>query len=268
MAFTINRDKMENDTGGYEKEKIVLDQGIHAVRLVSYVEMGMHLPMFKGKRALYGADSKKHGEPKPAELVINLVFEFPNAEHSSQFPQMYKTSIPMKNGDFLNKLAVSEALMNGDLSMKYAMRSQFMKYLNAMNDAHSMNADGLHEFVGKDFLCTITHKIGDKQDAEGNLPIYVNMNPESLVSTKFKNPVTGKVEDVIVPPTVGTYCPSFFWDSPKVEAWKKIPAFIQNAMKKATDYPGSALEAMVTGMPVDVPKTNKNPEPFDDGVPA
>lgn len=274
MGFGINREKMENDTGGSKEEKYI-EAGLQQARLVSYVEMGWHNPIFKGKPATYDAKSKKAGQLKPPEFVIQLTFEFPRCEYTGNFPLCIKTSVPFGKGEFINKLSVSEALFSGNISMTYANRSAFMKYLNAMNDACGTDHDDLHSFLGEAFLITVKNNEG-KADKEGNIPVYANMKPDGIQGLEFKNPVDGKMYTADVPESIGTYCEKFFWDAPTEEGWNKLSPQVRDRMKEAVDYPDSALAALVAGLPEEnaaddgkPPETTGRPaQPEDDDIPV
>lgn len=270
MGFSINREAMENDKGGdFTKETKFIPAGINQARLVSYVELGKHIPMFKGKPAVYGNDSKKAGESKPPEFMIQLVFEFPRAEHTGDFPLTIKTSSPYGKGDFINKLSVSDALMSGNISLSYANRSKFMKYLNAMNDALGTSHDSLADFVGAPFLIAITNKPGTKAREDGSLPMYSNMKPDGIGSTKYIDQMDQQEKEAQVPDTVGEYCPLFFWDEPTIEAWKEVPKYLKTCIKGATDFTGSPVAAMLAGMPEEAADTPAdNTPPATTGTPA
>lgn len=263
MAFKINREKMEQDNGGdYTPETKHIPAGLNQARLVSYVELGKHIPIFMGKHAVYGKESKKAGEPKPPEFMIQLVFEFPRCAYDN-FPLTIKTSVPFGNkGDFINKLSVSDALMSGNISMSYANRSKYMKYLNAMNDACGTSHDSLADFVGEAFLIAVTNKPGKKAREDGTLPVYANMKPDGINSTKYIDQMDQQEKVAQVPEVLGEYCSVFYWDEPTEEAWKEVPKYLKDCMKKASDFPGSPLEAMLAGMPEE-----ESPESEEDTTP-
>jgi len=270
MAFKVNREEMENSGGDFIPELMPIDAGMNQARLVSYMELGWHLPFFKGKRAIFGKDSKKAGQEKPEEFLIQLIFEFPLAEHSSEFPQTIKTSVPFGDkGEFINKLSVSRALMDGNISMAYANRSKYMKYLNAMNDSCGTNYDGLADFVGEPFLIGVTNKPGTKAREDGTLPIYSNMKPDSICSVTYKDQMDGKMKTAKVPEIIGEYCSVFSWDDPTPEAWKEVPKYLKDTMKKSVDFPDSPLAVMLAGMPEDNPDDAPDSTPDDNkGKPA
>ena len=274
MGFKVNREAMENaGSGDYAKETMFIKAGVQQARLVSYVELGKHAPIFNGKPAIYGKESKKSGQPKPPELMLHLVFEFPRAEFTGDFPLTIKTSIPWNN-EFLNKLSITEAMESGNISMTYANRSKFMKYLNAMNDACGTNYDGLDDFVGEAFLVSVTNKPGKKADADGNLPMYANMSPDGINSTKYIDQMDQQEKEAKVPETLGEYCPVFSWDTPTEEAWGALPKYLQTCIKSAVNFPGSPVDAMLAGMPEETepdtaPEDNKGkPATQEDDIPV
>ena len=277
MGFEINRTEMENDNGrDYVKETLHIPAGMQQARLASYIELGKHIPLFQGKHAVYGKDSKKAGTKKPPEFMIQLVFEFPRAEYTGTYPLTIKTSIPFGNGDFINKLSVSDALKSGNISMAFANRSKYMKYLNAMNDACGTNYDGLADFVGQAFLIAVTNKVGNKADDDGNLPVYANMKPDGINSTNYIDQMDQQEKEANVPALKGEYCSVFSWDDPTEEAWKEVPTYLKKCMKGAADFNNSPLAAMLAGMPEErtedtesKPEDNKGrPAEADDDVPV
>lgn len=269
MGFEINREQMESDTGGdYTPETKFIPAGVNQARLVSYVELGRHIPLYNGKHAVYGKESKKSGQKKPPEFMMQLVFEFPRAEHVNEYPLTIKTSVPWGKGDFINKLGISEAMMSGNISMSFAQRSKFMKYLNAMNDACGTTHNGFADFVGCPFLIAVTNKPGTKARDDGSLPMYANMKPDGINSTTYVDQMDQKEKQAEVPETVGEYCGTFFWDDPTPEAWKEVPKYLKTCMKAATDFEDSALATMLAGMPEE-PSEEGDSKPKDNtGKPA
>jgi len=263
MAVKVNQDELDEGKS-FDKEPNYIEEGTHPARLVYYAELGKHYPMFKGKRAVYDS-GKSTGLEKPAELLIHLVFEFPNAPYDVA-PLCIKTSVPFgSNGEFLNKLPVSDALTSGNISLSFANRSKYMKFLNAMNAACGTTRKGLHEFIGEGFLIAVTNKVGTKADDAGNLPVYSNMKPEGIQKTSFKHPATGKIEKVPVPKVTGKYGPIFDWDNPTKEAWEGMPEYLRKAVQSAVNYPGSLVEMLVNGLGETKAPDNK---PDDTGRPA
>jgi len=267
MAVTVDTSAMDDNSGDFEKETKYIEEGTHPARCVYYAELGKHLPIFKGKRAMYDS-GKNAGKPKPAELMIHLVFEFPNAPYDNM-PLTIKTSIPYgDNGEFINKLPVSDALASGNISKSFANRSKYMKFLNSMNAALGTDYKGLHEFIGEGFLIAVTNKTGTKADDDGNLPVYANMKPDGIQKTTFKHPATGKMEEVPVPEAKGTYGPIFDWDNPTKEAWDAMPEYLQKCIKRAVNYEGSEVQMLVEDLYGEDAEEQPTPPQDNNGRPA
>jgi len=271
MAVYVDDKKLEENegTGGYDPETKYIEEGAHPARLVSYIELGKHTPVFKKKPQVYESGKNK-GKPKPPELLIHLIFEFPDCDYDIE-PLCIKTSIPFgEDGEFINKLPVTDALAQNKISKTYADRSKFMKYKNAMNAALGTDYKSLHEFVGEGFLISVTNRVGKKAREDGSLPVYANMKPDGIQKTAFKNPVTKKVEEVPVPEAKGEYCPMFDWDEPTKESWDLLPDYLKDTIKKAVNYEGSPTQLML----VDYPEGNEeegtedNPAPEQSNKPA
>ena len=246
MAFGVDTKKIAENTGDFKRETLPIPAGLNQARLAAYIELGMHPAIFKGKPAV-----TDKGAIKDDEFIIHLIFEFPAAEKTTDYPQTIKTSVPFGEGEFMNKLAVTSSLFNGTLSPAYANRSKFMKYLNAMNDACGTSYESLSDFVNKPF----------------NIPVYSNMLPEGIQSVDFKNPITGKMETAEVPEVQGNYT-NFDWDAPTEDAWNNLPKFLKDRIQKATNYEGSEVQAMVAGLPVEPEEEVKGAPTENCGTPA
>jgi hypothetical protein len=178
-------------------------------------------------------------------MIIHLVFEFPLAEYTGDFPLTIKTSVPYGGkGDFMNKLAVVKSLEEGWVDKKTALKMNFVKGLNAMRDAAGCQCEMI-DMVGKGFGCTVIHKLGKKADDEGNIPVFANMALTSLVAPEAKDPMSGKITKYEVPEAIGTYCPGFDWNNPTIESWALVPKYLKKVAQSAIDYSGSPLELML-----------------------
>ena len=282
MAIGIDLDALGEGGGGWTKETEVIPEGSNVCRLVSYVEMGHHTPVFGGKRAVYDS-GKNAGKNKPDEMLIHLTFEFPSAHYTGDFPLTIRTSAPYgNNGDVMNKLHIPLSLEEGWASKSIAMKMKFVKALLAMQAATKTKHPSMDLFVGEAFCCTIKHSLGKKADDSGNIPVYANMSLESLTAPRFKHPMTGKTEELEVPDTIGEYCEKFIWSDPTIEAWGALPKYIKDFIMRATDYPGSELEMLLAdysepeaegtpdyGPAEEAPKkkTGSAPEVYEDDIP-
>ena len=269
MAVTVNVNELGDGGGDYKKETEIIPAGFQICRLVSYIEMGHHHSMFKGKTQTYES-GKRQGEIKDPEMMIHLIFEFTNAKYTGDFPLTIKTSVPFgKNGDLLNKLSIGKGLEEGWLSRANALKSNFVKTLMAMQDATGSDSGTLSDYVGKVFGCTVVHNLGKKADDNGDIPRFANMKCTSLVAPEFTNPMDGVVTDMgaIFPEQIGEYCPVFDWAEPTIAAWTEVPKYIKKFTQTALDYSGSELEIILAGYeeekPADEPQGTT-----DAGAPA
>lgn len=248
MAIAIDKDKLpERGESDAPKETKVIPSGAQVARFVSYVEMGKHQPMFNGKVDVY-TTGKRAGQAKDPETIIQLVFEFPTAEHTGDYPLCIATSIPWEKGEFINKLSISDALLNGKLSRQYAMKSGFMKYLEAFKASTGTNHPNMDAYIGAPLVITVTHKNG-KPDEAGISPVYANMKPEGINKPEWKHPLSGAVEKLEVPKATGEYCPVYDWDSPTIEGWNLLRPNVQKAIQEALNYDGSPTQLMLLNLP-------------------
>lgn len=258
MAIKIDKDALPEKGSSGNKETKVIPAGAQVARFVSYVEMGKHNPTFQGKPAVFES-GKRAGQLKEPETVIQLVFEFPTAEYTGDYPLTICTSIPWE-GDFINKLAIPDSLLNGTLSRQFAMKTGFMKYLGAFQAATGMNHPNMDAFIGVPLLINVTHRQG-KADDKGNIPVYAQMKPEGVNKPEWRHPLSGKVEVLEVPPAKGTYCPVYDWDAPTPEGWKALMPSIQKVIKSAVNFEGSPTQLMLAGMPEEDTNVKDEKEP-------
>lgn len=73
---------------------------------------------------------------------------------------------------------------------------------------------------------------------------YANIAPHSIQSTL--NPAFGAALVDLHPNSSGLI--KFLWDSPTAEDWAKLYPWMRDKIKKAVNYPGSAVEAMVLSL--------------------
>lgn len=269
MAVGVDVNALGEDTNGdFKPETEVIPKGFNLCRLVSYIEMGHHRPVFGGKVQKYD-QGKRIGETKDVEMMIQLVFEFTNAKYTGSFPLCTKTSSPFGDkGDLMSKLSISKGVEEGWCSRSIALKQNYVKTLIAMQDATKSSHQSLDKFVGEVFGCTITHALGKKADDKGNIPTYANMKTTSLVAAEARHPVTGKVEVYDLPEIKGAYCPVFDWESPTIEAWSGIPKFTKQYILKAEDYPGSQLEILLAGLTEGVDPAGIESDTQDNSAPA
>jgi len=246
----IDEKKMEESGGSFVKDKYHVPTGTHIARLVSYVELGKHTPTFNGQPAKYDT-GKKAGQFKPAEHVISLIFEFSGVQHSEEYPHTFTVSQPMFNGGFMNKMAVSDAFVNNELSLAFSNKTKYKKFLDAMNTHYGLGISGLHQAVGNAFAVQVQTKAVKKVDGAKDIKCidaevpgfdpsnpevsidgysyYVDIKPESIVP--MKQNIMGTEIDLSskVVEQEGTYCKVFDLEAPTPEDWK----LLRNSHKKA-----------------------------------
>lgn len=246
--MTVGVDVAGLEEGGYAKEECVIPVGFNVCRLVSYIEMGHHVPVFMGKKQVYD-QGKRIGEVKDPEMMLHLVFEFTNAERTGEYPLTCMTSSPFgTSGDLMNKLSMSKGLEERWVSKSIAMKQNYVKTLLAMHDATGTTHESLADYVGTVFGVNITHSVGKKADDDGNVPTYANMKPAGLVAPSFQHPITKEVTVLDLPEVQGEYCPEFSWYNPTMESWALVPKRIKDFILSADDYTGSELDIMLCGM--------------------
>ncbi len=251
MAVNANiNDLPEGGKGGDRTpETKFIKAGNRLARLVEYVELGKHYQMFKGKKAVY-EQGKNAGRQKPPVMHVALRFEFPGEEYTGDYPLSISTSRRMDNGEFFDAVVVPPSLEDGTMSKAYAMRTRFMKYLTALQNATGLNytnfADFAREQVG--VMINVTNKLGAAKD-DGTQPTYANMKPEGIVPPRFEHPTKGTVEELEVPAAIGEYGAPFEWDAPTKEAWSALPPWHKACIKEAVDFGGSPIDLLLQANP-------------------
>ena len=253
MAINVDANTLSEggDNKDRKKETKFVTAGNQLARLVSYVELGKHLQMFKGKPSVYES-GKNAGRQKPAVLHCALTFEFPTEEYTGDYPLTISTTRRMQNGEFFDAVVVPPSLEDGTMSKAYAMRTRFMKYLTALQAATGKNytnfADFAKEQVG--VMINVTNKLGKLNEETGEQPTYANIKPDGVVSPSFQHPVTKEIQTLDVPPAIGDhYCPAYEWDAPTPEAWKLLPPWHKDTIKKALNFEGSPTDMMLQADP-------------------
>ena len=251
MAVSVNADALDDKGKSANPETEFIKAGNRLARLVSYVELGVHKQMFQGKPALY-EQGKNAGREKPAVLHVAMTFEFPTCKYTGDYPLTISTTRRMDNGDFFDSVTVPASLADGTISKSVAMRTKFMKYLSALQNATGKPWSSIAEFAKHQvaLLITVTNKRG-KAKEDGSTPVYANMKPEGINATRVEDPVSGEVTDYAdkCPEAIGTYCPVFDWDAPTADAWKALKPWDKKTIKAALNFEGSPIAQMLQADP-------------------
>ena len=263
MAVNVNQNELDNDTKKDRKpETMFIKAGNRVARLVQYVELGKHYQMFKGKKSVY-EQGKNAGRQKPPVLHVALTFEFPAEKYTGDYPLCISTSRRMDTGEFFDAVTVPESLADGSMSLAYAMRTRFMKYLTAMQTATGLNYTNFADFAKEQapVMVKVTNKLGATKE-DGTQPTYANMKPDGICKPCFEHPTSGEVIDVEVPPAIGEYPIPFEWDAPTAEAWKGLQPWYKKAIKESVDFDGSPVDMLLQSDP-ELDKVNEPDEDQD-----
>lgn len=253
MAVSVNTEELSEKGRSANPETKFIPAGNRLARLVSYVEFGIHQQRYGGKPATYDT-GKNAGKEKPACLHVGLTFEFPTCDFTGDYPLTISTTRRMDNGDFFDAVTIPESLMSSPptISKSMAMRTKFMKYLTALQNASTHNFASIADFAKAQvpLMITVTNKPG-KALEDGTVPMYANMKPEGVNSCRVEDPVTGAITDYSeqVPAPLGEYCTVFDWDAPTVEAWKTLKPWDKKTIKLALNFAGSPIDRLLQANP-------------------
>ena len=247
MAVSVNTEELPEKGGSSNPETMFIPAGNQLARFVSYVELGVHYQKFKGAKAKY-EQGKNAGREKPPVLHVALQFEFPAAEYTGDYPLTISTTRQMDNGDFFDSVVVPASLADGTISKAYAMKTKFMKFLSALQNASEKHYTSIAAYAnaGVPLLINVTNKDVVK---EGETKTYANMKPEGILAPEMKHPVSGKVEMFEVPEIVGDYCPVFDWEEPTALAWMGLPPWHKKTIKAAINFGGSPIDMLLQATP-------------------
>lgn len=261
MAFAPNVEKMEKHKGGgdFTPETEVIPEGEQPCQLVGYVELGKQQRLYKGQL-------------KQPEMGIALTFEFGMAKYTGSFPLTISTTREWKEHEFFDWIGVSDKLASGEMSMSFANKTSYMKVLAALNAASDKDFNSIRDAVGELFLAHVVHSPNKK---EGELP-YANMSIAgrpglpAVEAPVLRSKKTGKIlEDLTegYPEEALREYAVFEWDNPTEEAWKALTKWHKESIKKATNFVGSPIEALLLGNPdLDMPVEDKSNVDPNEGV--
>jgi hypothetical protein len=251
MAIVIKTEELPEKGKSANPETKHIQAGNRPARLVSYVELGKHQPMFKGKPAIYD-NGKMKGKQKPAVLHVALTFEFTACEYTGDYPLTISTTRRMDNGDFFDAVTVPDSLIAGTISKSVAMRTKFMKFLTGLQAATGLPYPSIADFAKEQvpLIINVTNKKGAARE-DGSIPVYANMKPEGITSPKVEDPMTGEVTDYSskILPVKGEYCTVFDWDAPTEDAWRALKPWDKDTIKKALNFKGSPIHQLLTANP-------------------
>lgn len=247
-------DQTETKTGG-DFEYTPAPAGVGVARFVEYIELGM------AKQKPY------QGKPKADAEMVRLTFELLSAKN---IREIEVDGVKRKVADRITLT----------LNKNFGEKAKFKKLFNKM----VYGRDGIKHFaqmLGQPFLVTITHNKDEKDEKK----VYANLNDAEgnyligapRMQTKDADPLAGtpaefadissKVPEALTPLRI------FLWDNPTKETWDSLfidgtrtvkddkgvekevsKNWLQERIKSATNYGGSALEQLLAGV-ADLPGT-------------
>lgn len=131
------------------------------------------------------------------------------------------------------------------------------------------NGQQMPRWMKKDYTWGQIKKLAEALSVEPtglpNQPCFVQIGV-----TEGGNDKIVSVSPVVEGMTVASLANSevlFNFDEPEKDQWDNIPSWYAEDIKKATNYPGSKLEAMLSGSIEEKPKQGSNFDDFDDDIP-
>lgn len=209
-------------TGGNRERPEPMDSGTYPARLVQLITLGVQ------KQRPY------LGEEKPPKLEIMLTYEFldeflkdEEGEDDPEKPRWLSETIPFNNLE--------------------AEKAKSTKRYYALDPSETHGGDWV-ALIGTPCMVTIVQAQGKGKNA-GNM--YENV--ASVASMRPKE--AAKAPELVNPPKV------FDFYSPDMEVYAKLPKWIQEKMREALDFEGSALEEALENVDVgEAPKEEKEPK--------
>ena len=222
--------------------------GVTVGRLISYIELGVH------------DGGEYQGKKKPDAEKVRIEFELLGPQNFIEYE---------KDGE---KHALTHTI---EITMKKSL-SEMAKFKKVFNKLSYGREDRKHmaQCIGDAYILTIHHNEGERN---GKKRTYANLNApggEMCISPPFQvDPLSGAKQYYDIKPATR---PSrlFLWDNPVQELWealfidgvrevkredgtlvKESKNWLQDMMKSAKNFEGSALHQMLSG-----PKDDDLPE--------
>ena len=203
-------------------------------RLIEYIELGSQ------KRKPY------LGKAKAPAPKVKLTFELLSAKHVKE------VEVEGVKREFANRVSIDMVLSTSDLST-------FKKAYNKMKYGRDINH--MAEMLGEAFILNIVHNT-----SEATKKTYANIEVETIGAPRNEDPIEGTSTPIEVRPPVSKL-KLFIFDLPSKETWDSLfidgsytkkddsgketevsKNWIQNMIKKAENFKGSALEQLIGGV--------------------
>lgn len=235
MAFVIDLDTAQSNTGGRVAEKHFIPKGLHAMRFAKFIECGHHQPMFNGAPATYDKGPNK-GQVRPPVFRFRMVFES-LCEHSNPEPLTVGESM-------YDDVEVPAYVWDNPAKASAKMNiTKIFKRIASVHPEIPTNM-GFAPYLGKIFGVPVTNKPNTRSSVEG---------------MQFANPKFTEIDKPIV--TAGTMVidmtedaqkhdwmidPVYFdWEDPDPEVFKGLGILLRYELYQATDFKSSPLFLMI-----------------------
>lgn len=230
-------------------------------RFIEYIELGKHVEMYEGK-------------PKPAAELVRVTFEF-------TMPDRIK-EVEVEGGT--KKIAERISMT---MPKKFTEKAKFFKLFKAMTYGRE-NITHMAEMLGEAFIFEIKHNTSGEGEKKRTFANIYSAGAFGIFAPRKVDDLAGTSEDIsaAVPPALSPIR-IFLWNVPTKETWdtlfidgerdekqadgttKKVSKnWLQERILSATDYVGSGLEQLLTGLRQLPTEDKKEEEPAQETKPV
>lgn len=243
----VNKAKETEDqsvatAGGADFEFVVCPAGKTVGRFIEYIELGKHVELYEGK-------------PKPAFEMVRVTFAVTSPKMIREVEGADGTKHKIEH-----RLSIT-------MPKKLNEKSKFYKLFQAMIYGRT-EITHMAEMLGEAFTFNIVHNESGEGDKKKTFANLYNKSVWGISSPFAENPLTGEKQDLRDHiPQSQSELRIFLWNNPTEETWKSLfidgereqkdgagniqkisKNWLQETILSATDYQGSLLEQMLTGL--------------------
>lgn len=227
MAFDFSKAankaaKSINMNEGSDSVRELPAAGVTKLRFMSYIELGKQAP----------------NDPKYKETdKVLLGFEL----HGPKHPYIEND----KGEKYPQRMSISAAVGRNGLNKK----STLYKLMQAMNYEQDPEITHIAQLLGRGFLGTVYHITNDAGKKSASL---TKDQVPSVRAPIKEDEETGETKVIAIPEALGDQ-KCFLWDFPDADQWASIfietdekdGGYFQKTIKKATNFEGSPVEALL-----------------------
>ena len=238
IAAAAKQDDFTKEQKGGSFERELPAAGVALCRLREYIELGEQ-----------ETASKAYPNKKPARKA-RFVFELVTPKHVKE--------IEKEDG---SKFKIPHSI-GIEVVISKSEKSNFIKLFRKLN----WKGDAVHpaQLLGEPYLCEVVHAWAKGDDPKKDKPAYANLQKDreyTFAPARKVDPLAGTTEDLKTPELLNPVR-LFLYDMPTKETWdalfidgtyekdgKEISKnWMQERILSATDFEGSALQAMLGGL--------------------